>query len=207
MPHNLSFLLSGIILGFTAGVSPGPLLALVVSETLKHNKAGGIRVAVAPLFTDIPIIIITLFIITKLSDQNLLLGIISLSGAAFISYLGYDCVRVKGIDLSSEVKKPISLFRGIIANTLSPHPYLFWLTVGAPITLKAYKTGPAAAALFLIAFYICLIGSKIIISLLVDKSRNILQNNAYIRIMRVMGIVLFIFALLFVKEGIEFLLK
>jgi threonine/homoserine/homoserine lactone efflux protein len=207
MPHNLSFLLSGLMLGLTAGISPGPLLALVISETLRHNKAGGIRVALAPLFTDLPIIGISLFIISKISNQNLLLGIISFSGAAFLSYLSYDCLSAKEMDFSKEGEKPGSLFRGIVANTLSPHPYLFWITVGAPITLMAYKTGLAASIQFLFAFYICLVGSKIIIALLVDKSRNIIQNKAYLRIMKVMGALLFFLALLFVKEGIEFLVN
>ncbi len=207
MNDNLSFAVSGVILGITAGISPGPLIALVISETLKHGKAGGIRVALAPLCTDIPVIIITLYVISKLSNQNILLGLISLSGAAFISYLGYDCVRVKGIDTAAEAEKSGSLIRGIVANALSPHPYLFWITVGAPITLKAYKNGPAAAVLFLGAFYFFLVGSKIIIALLVDKSRNVLQNKIYIWIMRFMGIVLFAFALLFIREGVAFLIR
>jgi threonine/homoserine/homoserine lactone efflux protein len=32
---SINFLLPGIILGLTAGLSPGPLLTLVISETLE----------------------------------------------------------------------------------------------------------------------------------------------------------------------------
>jgi threonine/homoserine/homoserine lactone efflux protein len=39
----LNFLIIGIILG----LSPGPLLALVISETLQHNIRSGIKIAVA----------------------------------------------------------------------------------------------------------------------------------------------------------------
>jgi threonine/homoserine/homoserine lactone efflux protein len=203
----LPFLFSGLILGITAGISPGPLLALVISETLKQNRAGGVRVALAPLITDLPIIIFSIFIISKISGQNIVLGVISFSGALFIAYLGFDCVRTKGMEVSIDEKKTGSLIRGAAANFLSPHPYLFWITVGAPVTLKAYKTGFFASIIFLSAFYFSLVGSKIIIALLVDKSRNILQNKVYIRIMKGMGIVLLVFALLFVKEGIGFLMK
>lgn len=207
MPYDFSLFLSGSVFGLTAGISPGPLLALVVSETLRYGRGGGIRVALAPLCTDLPIIILSLFIIKKISDQNLVPGLISIAGALFILYLAYDCVTIKKTDFSGNEKSAGSLSRGIIANFLSPHPYLFWLTVGAPVTSRAWKTGILQPVFFLAAFYFCLVGSKIIIALLVDKSRSVLQNKTYIIIMRVMGAALFLFALLFLREGIVFLMK
>jgi len=38
MTEGLEFLISGMIFGLAAGTSPGPLLALVFSETLKYGK-------------------------------------------------------------------------------------------------------------------------------------------------------------------------
>ncbi|MDY6953588.1 MAG: LysE family translocator, partial [Thermodesulfobacteriota bacterium] len=49
----------GIVLGLSAGFAPGPLLALVISQTLRHNAVEGLKVALAPLVTDLPIILIT----------------------------------------------------------------------------------------------------------------------------------------------------
>ncbi len=51
-----AFLLQGIVLGFAAGISPGPMLGLVISQTLRYGWRAGNLVALAPLFTDIPII-------------------------------------------------------------------------------------------------------------------------------------------------------
>ncbi len=45
MVEGFEFLISGIILGLAAGTSPGPLLALVFSETLKYGKKEGIKIA------------------------------------------------------------------------------------------------------------------------------------------------------------------
>ena len=39
-------LLFGIVFGLAAGLSPGPLITLVVSETLKNGKKEGIKVAI-----------------------------------------------------------------------------------------------------------------------------------------------------------------
>ena len=67
------FLIAGIILGLSAGIAPGPLLTLVISETIQHNIKSGIKVALAPVITDIPIVLLTFFIISKLSSFNLIL--------------------------------------------------------------------------------------------------------------------------------------
>ena len=49
---------AGLVYGLSAGFSPGPLMALVISQTLKHGIREGAKVAVAPLITDLPIILL-----------------------------------------------------------------------------------------------------------------------------------------------------
>jgi threonine/homoserine/homoserine lactone efflux protein len=47
---------TALVFGLSAGLSPGPLMTLVIAETLKRGIPAGIRIAVAPLITDLPII-------------------------------------------------------------------------------------------------------------------------------------------------------
>ena len=84
----LSFLFSGILLGVVAGLSPGPLLILVVSETLKTGVKEGIRISLAPLITDLPIFFIAVFLLSRFSDKDVVLGGISIIGALVLVYLG-----------------------------------------------------------------------------------------------------------------------
>ena len=53
-----------------------------------------------------------------------------------------------------------------MTNLLSPHPWLFWLTVGAAILAKAIAQNWLVAAAFLFGFYLLLVGSKVLIALL-----------------------------------------
>ena len=205
MTQTITYLTMGAVFGLTAGISPGPLLTLVISETLRHNKTEGVKIAVAPLITDIPIVLLTIFILSKMASSDIVLGLISILGGIFIAYLGYDSIRSKGIEIDVQNLKPKSIRKGIIVNILSPHPYIFWLMVGAPITVKAYQTSPVAAFVFIIAFYVMLIGSKISIALIVDKSRAVLKNKVFIWTLRILGLVLLIFAILLIKEGIRYL--
>ena len=203
MIESLLFLLSGSILGLAAGISPGPLLTLVVSETLRHNRKAGMAIAIAPILTDIPIVIASVFILTKLSDADFVLGTISIIGAFFMGYLAYENITVKGLEISIRQAKETSLRKGIIANVLSPYPYLFWMTVGAPTVLKAFGESFLSAFLFIGSFYVLLVGSKIFVALLVDKSRSFLRGPVYIATIKALGFILLLLAALFIKDGLK----
>ena len=42
-------LASGMLLGFSAGLSPGPMLTLVLAQTLRHGSREGCKIALTPL--------------------------------------------------------------------------------------------------------------------------------------------------------------
>ena len=201
----LTFLTTGIILGLSAGVAPGPLLALVVSETLQHDIKAGVKVALAPILTDLPIILLTLFILAKLARFHVVLGVVSVIGACFIFYLGIRNTTTRGADITENRGTRKSLQKGILVNALSPHPYLFWFSVGAPTTIKALELNMAAAASFVLSFYVLLVGSKIILAIMVGKSRSFLKGNTYINIMRLLGIVLILLAGFLFRDGLHLL--
>ena len=201
----LSFLITGTILGLSAGFAPGPLLALVISETMEHGVRAGIKVALAPILTDLPIIIVTVFVLAKLSDFQSVLGIISIIGALFILYLGINNLRTKGIELDLDKSAPRSFQKGIIANALSPHPYLFWFSVGGPITIKAMDHNLLAAISFIGSFYVLLLGTKIVLAILVGKSRTFLMGNRYIFTMRLLGFILILLAGILFRDGLHLL--
>ena len=204
MIEEFTFLISGIIFGLTLGMSPGPLLTLVISETLKHDKKEGIKIAVAPILTDLPIVLITLLILSKLTDFDLILGSISILGAIFIGYLAYENISIKKIELDISEAKPQSIKKGVVANFLNPHPYVFWFIIGAPTVLRAWDVSLFSAILFILGFYIFLVGSKISIAVIVEKSRFFLKSNIYVYTIRLLGMVLLIFSLMFLIDGLKF---
>lgn len=199
-----TYAFAGILLGLSSGIAPGPLLTVVITQTLKHGKIEGAKVAMAPLMTDVPIILITYYILSKLANFDLILGTISILGGLFVLYLGYESIKTKGLEIELQNSKPHSLKKGIIVNALSPHPYLYWITVGVPFIFKAYQVNIQCAIVYVLGFYIFLVGSKMGIAMLVDKSRDFLKNKGYIWTMRILGIVLLGFALFIIKDGLGF---
>ena len=159
-------LLLGLSLGFGAGISPGPLLTLVMTTTLQRGLLAGIRVALSPLVTDAPIILLCVLVLSGLPPS--FHGIISLIGGLFVMYLGVDGLG-EARHATLEIKAaPNSgardLLRGAMVNALSPHPWIFWLGVGAIKVTDAWKQSPMNAFAFLFGFFSLLIGCKVLIA-------------------------------------------
>jgi threonine/homoserine/homoserine lactone efflux protein len=159
----------GLALGLGAGLAPGPLLALVVAATLDRGFAAGARVAVAPLVTDAPIVALCVLVLSRLPDPAL--AGLSFAGAFFVGYLAFDAARRPPPD-APEPSAARDLRRAATVNALSPHPWIFWITVGGPLLVDAADRDPLLAVAFLVAFYALLIGTKLVLAGLVAAGRN-----------------------------------
>ena len=199
------YLAVGTVLGLSAGLSPGPLLTLLISETLRRGVRSGVKVALAPIVTDLPIILLTLLLLSKWPGFHSILGVISLAGGCFILMMGCDSIRAKGIEVHDRVSGPGSLAKGVLANALNPHPYLFWFTVGAPTMARAMSLNVGALLAFVIGFYTFLVGSKIMLALLVGRSKYLLNGRGYRYTMRFLGVVLLFFAFVLFRDGLKLL--
>jgi threonine/homoserine/homoserine lactone efflux protein len=199
------FITLGTILGLSAGFAPGPLLTLVISETLRHDIRSGIKVALSPVFTDMPIIVLTLFILSKLTGFHHILGIISLIGALVILFMGCESMNPKPPESDFQKTGATSLIKGISVNALNPHPYLFWFGVGGPILSRAMNSGIQGPVVFLASFYVFLVGSKILLAVLTGRSKSFLNGTVYLYVMRFLGAVLCVLAFLVFRDGLKLL--
>ena len=201
----LLFLVSGCVFGLAGGFTPGPTTALIVSQTVRFGLRDGIKIAIAPLLTDAPIIVAAIVLVGRLARFEPVLGVITLLGAAFLFYLAVESIRIRGVEVAGQEVEPHSIRKGFMVNLLNPHPYLFWFVIGAPTLLKAAKESVLAAVLFVVGLYVCLIGAKILVACLVARSRSFLKSRGYVYVNRLLGIALAVFAFLFLRDGLAFL--
>ena len=201
----ISALTTGILFGLSSGLAPGPLLALVVTQTLKHDAKEGMKVAAAPLLTDLPIILVSVFILTRFLNYRSILGGISLVGGLYVLYLAYESLNTRFLSVGFSETEPRSFRKGWWVNTLSPHPYLFWITVGAPFILKSWEQGLIPPVLFVLSFFASLVGSKILLAFLIGKSRSFLTQSTYLWVMRGLGVMLALFGIFLLRDGLTLL--
>ncbi len=188
----MSYVFLGFSLGLSAGLAPGPLLALVIQRTLQHGVASGLRIALAPLLTDLPIVLLALFVISRLPPVYLH-GLMA-AGGLFVLWLAFDAWRTTDQALTEPPAPPAvhqDLLRGMMVNFLNPHPYLFWGTIGAPLVIQAWGEHPGYAAGFILAFYFLLIGSKMALALILGRVRQ-MPPQIYRRLMQFSALLLLI---------------
>ena len=198
----LAMVIAGLTLGFSSGISPGPLFALTISETLKFGTKTGFRVATVPLLTDTPIVIGSIYLLSEISELNNIFAAISIFGAIFLFYFGFESLFPKPNLLKSESKFS-SVQKAVIANYLNPNPYIFWIAVGGPLFVGALSVSIWNALIFIFTFYLMLVGSKMIIVIISSKMSSIFQSSRYIYLIRGTGVLILVLAVLLLIDGIN----
>lgn len=201
------FLIKGMVLGLSAGLSPGPLLTLVVSETIRSGPSAGFRVALAPLITDAPMIVLCLAMLGAVAGMAPVIGGIGLAGSILLMAMGIGQLRIREVPNVESTHQGRPLLKGILANALNPNPYLFWLTIGAPLLMDALSERFIDAAAFLGVFYGCLVGSKLALAAWVGRFRRFVSGRYYVWIMRVLGCVLIGFGMAVLKDALTLLIS
>lgn len=197
--------MSGIVFGLAAGLAPGPLFALVLAHSMRYGVSAGCKVAVSPLVSDAPIILLCLLTFTRVVITDPILGVVALAGSMFLIYLAletFGAVYNPGRDHSDQTN---SLVKGAVTNLLNPQPYLFWLAVGVPTLVKAGEAGHSAVFGFLAAMYSCLVGSKILIAITTGRGSSILTGRLYRIALRFLSVALGVIALFFFRDALRYL--
>jgi threonine/homoserine/homoserine lactone efflux protein len=195
-------LVLGLSLGLGAGLAPGPMLALVIRSSLQGGFGAGARVACSPLITDLPIIVIAVVLAAALPHG--VLGVLGVAGGAFVVWLGIEALRDQPAPAEAAAGAAVAdgaLRRGALTNLLNPHPWIFWISVGAPILGGA---GAGEAAVFLVAFYALLVGTKVLVAAALGAGRErLLRGRGYHLALRASGVLLLAAGVLLILEGVR----
>ena len=184
-------LLLGLSLGLAAGFSPGPLLTLVLTTTLQRGLLAGMRVGLSPLITDAPIILLCVFVVRSLPAS--VAPLLSLGGGLFVLYLGVQTLREArhaSLEFKPTADGTSDMWRGMVVNALSPHPWLFWLGVGAPTLVRAWQLAPVRGLAFLLGFYLLLVGCKLLLAAALAFGRRWLNQSLYRFVLAGCGVLL-----------------
>ena len=187
----MTFLLLGAGIGFVAGVSPGPVLTLVITETLRGGWLRGAAVAAGPLLADGPIILIAITIFSRLPPPTV--PAISAIGGVFLLYLALtNAVNARGAALprGEKLAPAGGLVTGLLARALSPNPYLFWFLVGAPLLVQAAEQGWQQIGAFIVGYYATIVGSNIGLALALHRWMLLLSDRMYRALLLISSVIL-----------------
>ncbi len=199
-------LATGAVLGFGAGVAPGPLLGLTITATLRGGWVAGVRTAMAPLISDTPVVLLAVLVVASVPRS--IEQALALAGGAVVVWFGLEALgQARHAELpeagDEADERRRALRRGVVVNLLSPHPWLFWLTIGATQLTAAVRAaswpGPVA---FLVGFYGLLVGTKVVVAVLLGVGRTRLRVRGYRRLLGVSGLLLVAAGVLLAFEAV-----
>lgn len=178
----IAYLLQGVALGFSAGISPGPMQAFLLNQSLQHGWKRTWPAAFAPLLSDGPIILLVVLILLQLPAR--ILDGLRIAGGLFLLYLAWNTVTslfAQTTPVLSTSQGVQSLFKGALLNFLNPSPYIFWSTVGGPLMITGWNKSHPAGIAFFIGFYACIL--MVQFSLIALFSRAGLLNPKIVRLL------------------------
>jgi threonine/homoserine/homoserine lactone efflux protein len=171
----LAYIIQGLGYGFTAAVQPGPFQTYIISKTLSNGWRRTLPAMFAPLISDGPIIILMLFILSRVPE--VMVRILRIAGGVFVLYLALGTYNAwRAFDENAVATfRPVhrSVLQAVLMNMLSPGPYLYWSLVTGPILLTGWRDSPANGVGFLLGFYIAMVTSIAGIIILFGLTRRL----------------------------------
>jgi threonine/homoserine/homoserine lactone efflux protein len=187
-----------IILGFTGGLIPGPIIILAFSEIIKSPKNGLVNGAKYIVFAGLTEFLIGFFLVATSSliiIPVVILHIITIIGILMLFYIGYQVYRIRKIEYNSTAKK-IGIVHIVVLMLLNGPLWLFWISVCVPAALKLGDLINFGEYLFIIIFEISMMFGLAIILFGFNSFRNLLTKEKIIgRIFSILSAALFFIAL------------
>ncbi len=154
-------MIAGAGLGVLASLSPGVLQAYLIQQTAHYGWRRALPSVLAPLLSDLAVILLVVFLLTRVSAAWLRL--IRAVGGCFMLYLAweaYGALRQGGRPPPLVPPAiPRSFLNAVVANGLSAGPYIFWGVIAGPLLLRIWAVSAVDGAGFLLAYYVALIGT------------------------------------------------
>jgi len=200
---NLLFVFfTGITIGISGAMIPGPLTFFVVKEVLKTNKFASLRIILGHIILEFVIIsIIFLGFQRFLGSRQFLLAISLIGGIALIVMgiiifltAGKMSLPIKGVN--SGFSKGL-IIGGIFFSIISPGFIAWWATIGLSTVMRALLFGFLGVVVLTLGHWLADVLWYLFFSYAIEKSRQYLSNRTYQNIMRLVSIVLVILGIRF----------
>lgn len=184
-------LLLGSALGLFAGMVPGPFLTLVATTSLQNGLSAGLKVALVPLVTEIPVLVVSILVLTQLPES--VLRWIGICGGVLVLYMAWRVemdAKNPALEDSEIASMKHHLLRVALVGVLAPAPWVFWFLIAGPLFLNRWHVSPWHGIGFLLIFFSCFVGMMMLVAWAVASGRKKLSRKWYRRVLRGAGAVL-----------------
>jgi threonine/homoserine/homoserine lactone efflux protein len=171
----LVYLIFGITYAFAAAIQPGPFQTFIISKTLENGWKKTLPAAFAPILSDGPIIVLVLFVLSKIPQE--LIRFLQIGGGLLLLYLAYSSFRsflnFEKLKKPEANKNDNTLVKAVLVNLLNPAPYIGWSLIMGPMFIKGYQEAAVNGIVLIASFYMVIVLCQMGIILLFGLARNL----------------------------------
>jgi threonine/homoserine/homoserine lactone efflux protein len=201
---------SSFLIALSGALMPGPLLTYTVAEAARRGFWAGPLIMLGHGFLEMGLLILLLLGIGAIINQPVIMGVIALSGAGILWWLGYGLItsaRNSHLTLTGAQERVLHPFwAGIIMSLANPYWLIWWITLGLGYVLFAYKYGLWGVIFFFIGHFLADLGWYSLVSLAVAQGKRFISDQVYHGFMLVCALFLMVFGCYFGYQGVKTLL-
>lgn len=208
---------TSFLVGLSGAVSPGPLLAFTIRETLRRGFLAGPYVAAGHAILELLVVVLLALGVNQLLDSDVAAGFIGVLGGLFLLWMGSKMVRNPGqgapsashshalAHQGSRGRLAGPVLGGALVSLSNPYWTIWWLTVGATFMTQSMELGLLGIGAFYIGHILADISWYSLVSFAIASGRRLVTDRVYRGIMLGCGVFLIAMGGYFFVTGVELL--
>lgn len=212
-PVSLFFIFgTSFVVGLSGAVTPGPLLALNITEAARRGFWAGPLLVLGHAIIELVLVIALAWGLSQILGSSLVAGIIGVVGGLFLMWMSYSLFRQArhqtlpvGANPQGGYSTRRLVLAGVVVSVANPFWLLWWATVGTTYLLWSLTVGIVGVALFYVGHILSDLGWYSLVSLLIAKGRRLMSNRVYRGLLGICGIALLGLGSYFLVSGAMFL--
>lgn len=201
---------TSFLVGLSGAVSPGPLLAFNIRETVRHGFMAGPYVAAGHALLELATVVALSFGVARIMDWEPAVAAIGVLGGLFLVWMGIGIVRNPGhgapdtpgvppVATHHGVREPV--VGGVLVSLSNPYWTLWWLTVGATFMARSVELGVVGIGAFYLGHVLSDFSWYTLVSAALASGRRLVTVRVYKGIMLACGVFLAAMGGYFVVTG------
>ncbi len=205
--NYFSIFLVSFTIALSGALSPGPLLATVISESPRHGTKAGPLIILGHALLEIGMVALIVLGLARFVYQPFLLNLISLLVSGILIYFGIKMlvsVPALSLDITPGQSQSSNLvLMGITVSLSNPYWTIWWLTIGLGLLLAAQKAGFWAIGIFFIGHILADLLWYTLVSFGLSAGKRFLTDRLYRGIVLICAVMLLGFGLIFGLNSIR----
>jgi threonine/homoserine/homoserine lactone efflux protein len=205
---------SSFLVGLSGAVSPGPLLAFNIQETMRRGFMAGPYVATGHAVLELLVVAALALGLSRVLDSDPVIAAVGVLGGLFLLWMGWRMLRdpahgAPGLTGprhdTSQLSVTGPIVGGILVSLSNPFWTVWWLTVGAAFITRSLELGLLGIGAFYLGHILSDYAWYSLVSGALASGRRLMTERVYSGIMLTSGAFLALMGVYFVITGVNLL--